>query len=106
MRCCSTLVLLLVLVVVFGCEGVKPTTGAGAKFDSKAWIAAKGDSARQPMVKLLEKELKVGMSVEEVVDLMGEPDRKTDSESERSYLYGLGRGLIDYEEFHVIFDES
>jgi len=52
------------------------------------------------------KELKVGMSVEEVVDLMGEPDRKTDSESERSYLYGLGRGLIDYEEFHVIFDES
>ena len=78
MRWFNTLAVLLVLVVVLGCEGAKPTTGAGAKFDSKAWIAAKGDAARQPMVKLLEKELKVGMSAEEVVDLMGEPDAKID----------------------------
>ena len=58
------------------------------------------------MVKLLEKELKVGMSAEEVVDLMGEPDAKIDRDTGKFYLYGLGRGLIDYEEYRVIFDDS
>ena len=106
MKCFSTLVVLLVLVIVLGCEGAQTTTAAKAKFDSKAWIAAKGDRARQPMVKLLENELEVGMSVEDVVNLIGEPDAKIESESGKCYIYGLGPGLIDYEEFRVIFDES
>jgi hypothetical protein len=58
------------------------------------------------MVKLLEAELKVGMSAEDVVNLLGEPDRKIDSESGKSYIYGLGPGLIDYEEYFLIFDDS
>ena len=60
------------------------------EFDRKAWLSAKGKSARQKMVKALEKELRLGISADEIIELMGEPDRKVDSESEKSYIYGLG----------------
>ncbi len=96
------------LVAIMGCEAAKKTPIPSAEFDRQAWIAAKGDPdpVRQTMVKSLENELKVGMSIKDIVDLMGEPDSKADSDSEKFYIYYLGRGLIDYEEFRVIFDDD
>lgn len=96
------------LVAITGCEDAKNSPIPAAEFDIQAWIAAKGDHdpIRQSMIKSLENKLKVGMSIEDIVYLIGEPDLKIDSDSGKAYIYYLGRGLIDYEEFQVIFDND
>ncbi len=95
----------LLLSGVLGCAK-NETPEAVSKFDRQAWLDAAGKSDRQKMVKSLENELKLGMTVEEVVELMGEPDTKIDRDSGKSYIYSLGPGLIDYEEYWVIFDDA
>ncbi len=95
----------LLLMAVLGCAAESPT-GSIAKFDRQAWVAAKGQSIRQRMVEALESELKVGMSAEEVTDLLGEPDGTIERDSGRAFIYGLGRGLIDFEEYRILFDDQ
>lgn len=104
---CFSFVITITLLLSFvpGCAR-NETPKVVSKFDRQAWLDAEGESIRQKMVKSLENELKRGMTAEEVVDLMGKPDTKIDRDSEKSYIYSLGRGLIDYEEYRVIFDDA
>ena len=95
----------LFLPFVHGCARNK-TPNVVSQFDRQAWLNADGESSRQQMIKSLENELKRGMTAEKVVDLMGKPDAKIDRDSEKSYIYDLGRGLIDYEEYRIIFDDA
>lgn len=91
--------------VLLGCVG-NETPEAVSKFDRQAWLDAEGESSRQKMIQSLENELKPGMTVEEVVELIGKPDTTIDRASNKEYIYSLGRGLIDYEEYRVIFDDA
>ena len=80
-------------------------------FDSEAWIYATCDNSasettssptRYQMIDALEDELKVGMSKDDVAALLG-PSEAT-AFGDGTFIYCLGRGLIDYEEYWVVFD--
>lgn len=101
----TAFVSVFLLAAVLGCAG-EDRSASTLKFDRDAWIAAEGQSSRQRMIKALENELKTGMSAEEVTELLGQPDGKIDRDSGKAFIYGLGRGLIDMEEYRIIFDED
>lgn len=92
--------------ILTACADKQDQTSSVVKFDKQAWLLDKGKSSRQRMIKGLEKELKLGMSSKQVIELMGEPGNVIDRKSEKSYIYDLGKGLIDYQEYRVIFDDN
>ena len=75
-----------------------------AEFDQQAWLDGKDDDSRQLMIQPLENELERGMTSDEILHLLGEPDRKINHDDERSFIYGLGRGMADYLEYRIDFD--
>ena len=91
----------LALLLSFGCGQSNPVS---SKFDRQAWLDGKNDDSRQEMVEALEKELRPSMSSDAVIQLLGEPDGKIDRNNQRAYIYGLGKGLVDYDEYRIIFD--
>ena len=74
-------------------------------FDSTAWKSQRGVGAQQnqrgPMVALVEKAIHVGMSRDDVVLLLGEPDTSDAATSTDVYELGVARYGID-EEFYEI----
>jgi len=80
-------------------------------FNSESWIYATCDTSassdtssptRFQMIEALEEELKVGMSKDDVAALLG-PSEVTEF-GDGTFIYCLGRGLVDYEEYWVVFD--
>jgi hypothetical protein len=89
---------------VLGVGGYMATTARG--FNSDKWKAQRHsgplDNSRSGMLDELEKLLHVGMTLNEVLALLGEPDSKRD----RVFTYNLGMYLyvMDNEYFNIEFD--
>jgi hypothetical protein len=92
--------------LVLGAGGYMATTTMTAGFDSDKWKALRSSTARENprsrMVSKLEQELRPGMTQDEVLALLGEPEIK---EGVR-YVYSIGASPfgVDYEYFAVEFD--
>ena len=74
-------------------------------FDPEKWKAdagcPSGESDRRRMTNNLgEAYLRTGMSVQEVIALLGEPESGRDV----TFVYCLGPALIDYDFYHITFD--
>ena len=62
--------------------------------------AAANATNPQSLAALGEAYLRTGMSEQEVVALLGEPEERKDV----TFVYCLGRALIDYDFYHITFD--
>jgi hypothetical protein len=93
------------VLLVLGAGGYMATTVAG-DFDSARWKALRSSTARDNpragMIGELKERLRPGMTQEEVVALLGEPERKDGPR----YVYAIGTSAfgVDYEYFVVEFD--
>ncbi len=78
------------------------------EFNAEQWKAQRGveasENARQGMIPELEKILRAGMSREEVIALLGEPDIKENNRFE--YELGLLGFGVDYAWYVIEFDEE
>ncbi len=77
-----------------------------SKFDADAWKAQKGvktsENRRAALVPALERELRVGMTRDEVRALLGEPDSTTDQSD--TYRLGVAPLGIDPEFYRITYD--
>jgi hypothetical protein len=77
-----------------------------SKFDSDAWKAQKGakitENRRAALVPALEREMRVGMTRNEVRELLGEPDSTTDRSD--TYRLGVAPFGIDPEFYRITYD--
>ena len=94
----TSLALLLASLTIAACKDQ-------SDFDPKKWKADTGcpshESDRQRMIGNLEEAyLRSRMREQEVIDLLGEPEERRDV----TFIYCLGRALIDYDSFHITFD--
>ena len=76
-----------------------------SQLDSTAWKSQRGVSAKEnqrgPMVSSVEKAVQTGMSRDEVIRLLGEPDSSDAASATDVYELGVARYGID-EEFYEI----
>jgi hypothetical protein len=92
------------VLLALGAGGYMATTTAGG-FDSDRWKALRHSTARENpragMIGDLQKQLRLGMTPDEVVGLLGQPDT---TEGNR-YVYRIGTSAfgVDYEYFVVEF---
>jgi hypothetical protein len=92
-------------VLVLGAGGYMATTTMVAGFDSAKWKALRSSTERENprsrMVSKLQQELRTGMTQDEVVALLGEPEIKEGAR----YVYSIGASPfgVDYEYFVVEF---
>lgn len=82
------------------------------KFDAATWKDASwkdGEflqfSARERMVDDLMSNVLPGLTQTEILDLLGEPERIIETESEEIFMYYLGHGMTDPECLYIGFDE-
>lgn len=77
-------------------------------FDTDAWKAQRGTTAREntraTQVPSLERQLRPGMTRDEVHRLLGEPDRRT--EKADIYRMGIAPFGIDQESYQIIYDSN
>ncbi len=74
-------------------------------YDRARWVAERGAEppvGRYPMLPEVEKLLRPGMTREEVIDLLGMPDGRSDER----FIYDLGVRIIDYDSFFIEFDAN
>ncbi len=76
-----------------------------SQFDSNAWKSQRGVDTRQntrgTMVASVEKAIDAGMSRDEVIQLLGEPDSSDAATATDTYELGVAKYGID-EEFYVV----
>jgi hypothetical protein len=95
-------------VLVLGAGGYMAATTIANSFDSGKWKALRNskerDNPRARMVGELKQQLRPGMTQDEVVTLLGEPEIKEGAR----YIYAIGASAfgVDYEYFVVEFDTS
>ena len=86
---------------------VRQTT---TQFDSSAWKSQRGVGAQQnqrgPMVASAEKTVQVGMSRDEVIVRLGEPDSSQAATSTEVYELGVARYGIDEEFFEITYQDG
>src|SRR5262245_55284330 len=93
------------VLLVLGAGGYMATTVAGG-FDSNRWKELRNSAARENpragMIGDLKERLRPGMTREEVVALLGEPETKEGAR----FVYAIGTSAfgVDYEYFVVEFD--
>jgi len=93
------------VLLVLGAGGYMATTVAG-EFDANRWKALRSSTARENpragMIGALKDRLRAGMTRDEVVALLGEPETKDGPR----YVYAIGTSAfgVDYEYFVVEFD--
>ena len=108
-----TLRLCLVLVITgflsLGCMPQQKSSDR-VQFDKTAWIADQGQrrKVRRDMIEALEQQLFVGMSVDEVIELMGNPDAIDEPESGRegALIFDLGLRVVDHDSYNIYFDKN
>lgn len=80
------------------------------QFDSSAWKSQRGVDAQQnqrgPMVASAEKAVHVGMSRDEVIALLGEPDIRDAAAATDLYELGVARYGIDEEFFEITYQDG
>ena len=95
---CALLAAAALIAALFG-GGIQ-----GRAYDRELWIAQSGvdplRNRRAPMLPEVEKRLRLGMATEEVLDLLGPPDARSDAR----FTYELGVRIIDYDSFLIEFD--
>lgn len=95
---------LATMLLALGAGGYVATTARG--FNSDKWKAQRHsgarDNPRAGMLGELKKLLRAGMTQDEVLVLLGEPDSKQGTR----FTYDLGAPgfAVDYEYFHIDFD--
>jgi outer membrane protein assembly factor BamE (lipoprotein component of BamABCDE complex) len=81
-----------------------------SNFDSDAWKSQRGVGAREnqrgPMVSTVEKAVQTGMSREDVVRLLGEPDSSDDASATDVYELGVARYGIDEEFYEITYQDG
>jgi hypothetical protein len=91
-------------LLTVGAGGYMATSTRVDGFDAAKWKAQENNTARnnprQGMVRDLEKELRQGMTRDEVVALLGKPDLTEQSR----YVYEIGASMLDSLYFVIEFD--
>ena len=91
-------------LLTLGAGGYMATITSVDGFDAAKWKAQENNTARnnprQGMIRDLEKELRPGMTRDEVVALLGKPDLTEESR----YVYELGASSLDSLYFVIEFD--
>jgi hypothetical protein len=81
-----------------------------SNFDSDAWKSQRGVDAKEnqrgPMVSSVEKAVKTGMSRDEVVRLLGEPDISDAASATDVYELGVARYGIDEEFYEIKYQDG
>jgi hypothetical protein len=81
-----------------------------SQFDSDAWKSQRGvatqENRRGPMVPALEKVLHAGMSRDEVVGLLGEPDYSDTDAGTDTYELGLAGYGVDEEYYEIRYRDG
>ena len=81
-----------------------------SNFDSNAWKSHRGAGAtenqRGGMVSSVEKAVQVGMSREDVIRLLGEPDSSDAASATDVYELGVARYGIDEEFYQITYQEG
>ncbi len=79
-------------------------------FDSTAWKSQRGVSAKEnqrgPMVSSVEKAVQTGMSRDEVIRLLGEPDSSDAASATDVYELGVARYGIDEEFYEIKYQDG
>jgi hypothetical protein len=81
-----------------------------SNFDSDAWKSQRGAIAQQnqrgPMVASVEKAVQTGMSRDEVIRLLGEPDSSDAASTTDVYELGVARYGIDEEFYEIKYQDG
>lgn len=81
-----------------------------SNFDSDAWKSQRGVGAKKnqrgPMVSSVEKAVQTGMSREEVIRLLGEPDSSDAASATDVYELGVARYGIDEEFYEIRYQDG
>ncbi|MBJ7544458.1 hypothetical protein [Rhodomicrobium udaipurense] len=99
----STLAAISATALVLGVN-----SAASSSFDSQKWRSEAGNltssNSRHGMSLDLEKNvLRIGMTKDEVVSILGQPDGKKKT---GAFIYDLGVGMIDLDFYVLEFDEA
>ena len=103
------LALLLIASISLACAGIKkPWRDYNKKpFDSQQWKASDPQTRGTMYFELFVKRKLTGKSKDEVLELLGEPDKKTSSEGLEVWLYRIEIvGEWDRPAFPVSFDKN
>ncbi|MBW4622742.1 MAG: DUF3192 domain-containing protein [Cyanosarcina radialis HA8281-LM2] len=107
----AVLLVPLITTIATGCQFFNGAQSSNATFRSQTWKQAtldeKGNGPRCNMVEdLMKNHLRIGMSEDEVIEILGKPDFTL--KQERTLGYALGRCgySIDIDEFRLIFDAT
>lgn len=81
-----------------------------SNFDSAAWKSQRGVAAQQnqrgPMLSSAEKAVHAGMSRDEVIQLLGEPDISDATTAVDTYELGVAQFGIDEEFFEITYQDG
>ena len=80
------------------------------QFDSSAWKSQRGAGAQQnqrgTMVASVEKTIHAGMSREDVIQLLGEPDDSDAATTTDTYELGVAKYGIDEEFYEIVYQDG
>lgn len=81
-----------------------------SQFDSSAWKSQRGAGAqknlRGTMVASVEKAIHAGMSRDDVIQLLGEPDSSDAATTTDTYELGVAQYGIDEEFYEIIYQDG
>lgn len=81
-----------------------------SQFDSSAWKSQRGAGAQQnqrgTMVASVEKTIHAGMSREDVIQLLGEPDDSDAATTTDTYELGVAKYGIDEEFYEIVYQDG
>ncbi len=81
-----------------------------SQFDSSAWKSQRGAGAQQnqrgTMVASVEKAIHAGMSRDDVIQLLGEPDSSDAATATDTYELGVAQYGIDEEFYEILYKDG
>lgn len=102
----SALSAVLVLLLSLSACAMQTTSN----FDTAAWKSQRGVAAQQnqrgPMLASAEKAVQVGMSRDDVIQLLGEPDIRDAASAIDIYELGVARFGVDEEFFEITYQDG
>jgi outer membrane protein assembly factor BamE (lipoprotein component of BamABCDE complex) len=102
----SALCFAIVLILSLSACAMQTTSN----FDSDAWKSQRGVGAKEnqrgPMVSSVEKAVRTGMSRDDVIRLLGEPDISDAASATDVYELGVARYGIDEEFYEIKYEDG